>query len=262
MNRPRPPRLPPAPPHPQRRLRTPPTPSTLRLALMNMFSHISTQVGAFGVNLSDQAVETRTALKTQAAAQEKAAKKLATDVDKKLDIHKQEFRGMLKNAKDTVEKLATRLASLEAEKEKKGDPDTANPDPWSSFNPKHSGTATATIADADASDFAPSSVIIKGWRRYGEQNALNTSDALALGHRVRGLLPEGLNRAILDIDAGYVCNRQVVFKIKPLAPFVCEGAVLADPRTPHDGPQEHPDPRPWEGGVRGRRTVAEPPRPK
>ena len=234
---------------------------------MYMFSHISTQIGALGVNLSDQAAETRTALKAQAAAQEKAVKKLATDVDKKLDIHKQEFRGMLRNANDTVEKLATRLASLEAEKEKKkkkeGDPDTANPDPWSSFNPKHSGTATATIADADASDFAPSSVIIKGWRRYGEQNALNTTDALALGHRVRGLLREGFNRAILDIDAGYVRVQPAGgLQDQAAGPLVCEGTVLADPRTLHDGPQEHPDPRPWGGGVRGRRAVAEPPRSK
>ena len=95
-------------------------------ALMNMFSHISTQIWALSANLCEQATETRTALKTQADAQEKIVEKLATDVDEKLDIHKQEFQGMLKDTNNMVEKLAIRLASFEADEKKKGNSGAAN----------------------------------------------------------------------------------------------------------------------------------------
>ena len=44
-----------------------------------------------------------------------------------------------------------------------------------------------------------------------------------MGHRIRGLLPEGFNRAIMDVDAGFVCNRQIIFKIKALAPLSAKG---------------------------------------
>ena len=58
-------------------------------ALLNMFSHVSTQIGALSTNLCEQATATQTALKTQAET--------------------------LKDTNDTVEKLAIRLASLEVD---------------------------------------------------------------------------------------------------------------------------------------------------
>ena len=154
---------------------------------------------------------------------------MATDVGKKLDEHRTEFRGMLNDTDNTVEKLTARLAALETEKKKKkkkkndGDASPPAPDPWAGFNPSGTAIPAANPPAADGADFSllPLERHHQGMvPLYGEQNALNTTDALALGHRIRGLLPEGLNSAIIDIDAGYLCNRQVVFKIKVLAPLM------------------------------------------
>ena len=69
---------------------------------MDMFRHIPTHIGALGANLSEQATETRAALKKQAAVQEKAVSKLSDDVGKKLSSHRTELCGMLNNTNGTV----------------------------------------------------------------------------------------------------------------------------------------------------------------
>jgi hypothetical protein len=199
---------------------------------MNMFSHISTQIGVLGASLCEQATETRTALKTQAETQEKSVKQLATDVDKKLDIHKLEFKGMLKDTNNTVEKLAMRLASLEAgKKTMKGDSDAMNDDlietqrdPWARSKwgssalvgaPASTPPPAAPVRSASsASEFHPEFVHLKGWSFYGEKGTgLSQANALALGARVKSRLPEDIQSLIINTRAPMLVNYQVSFRV-------------------------------------------------
>ena len=132
------------------------------------------------------------------------------DTDKKM----QEQKAHMNKVEEKMANLEKVVKEMHEEKKRVPSPSPENIDPFKNFPRPATSPRPSSSASSATGEWTPSSLVVKGWCRFGEAKGINANEARALGAKVVALLPGVMQQFITSVEAPFIINRQVMLKVK------------------------------------------------